>query len=68
MKTKFLIETNPYLKDAATRKMLVTRSARTSCGVEGIKLIEGESSPIKITHRKNKKIYKMLKPTARAAS
>lgn len=37
MKKKSLIETNPYLIDPAQRKMLVERSVRTSCGVEGIK-------------------------------
>ena len=37
MKTKPLIETNPYLKDANMRRALVARSVRTSCGVEGIK-------------------------------
>lgn len=38
MKTKPLIETNPYLKDAATREALITRSVETSCGVEGVKI------------------------------
>lgn len=37
MKTKPLIETNPYLKNSVTRKKLIARSVRTSCGVEGIK-------------------------------
>lgn len=38
MKTKSLIETNPYLRDAATREKLVTNSVVTSCGVEGVKV------------------------------
>ena len=38
MKTKSLIETNPYLKDAALRKKLIVRSVITSCGVEGVKI------------------------------
>ena len=37
MKTKSLSKTNPYLKNAAQRKELITRSVRTSSGVEGIK-------------------------------
>jgi len=33
---KTLIETNPYLQNKEQAKMLNARSARTSCGVEGI--------------------------------
>lgn len=33
---KTLSETNPYLKDKEQAKLLNTRSARSSCGVEGI--------------------------------
>jgi len=33
---KTLIETNPYLQDKEKAKILNARSARTSCGVEGI--------------------------------
>jgi len=58
MKTKSLIETNPYLKDATKRKALVARSVRTSCGVEGIEHKADEVSSFKITKRKDKKIYK----------
>ncbi len=60
MKTKPLIETNPYMKDAATRKKLISRSVRTSCGVEGIK---APSNVIRfeIPRRKDKKIYKTAK-------
>jgi hypothetical protein len=55
MKTKPLIETNPYLKDSKMRKKLIARSVRTSCGVEGIEA-KGESLPhIDIPRRKNKK-------------
>lgn len=58
MKTKPLIETNPYLKDPATRERLISRSVRTSCGVEGIK------APTTVVHfdipqREGKKIYKI---------
>lgn len=33
---KTLSETNPYLQDKEQAKILNARSARTSCGVEGI--------------------------------
>jgi len=52
-----LIETNPYLKDAVMRETLITRSVRSSCGVEGIKA-SSHPVPIQIIRRKNKKIYK----------
>lgn len=69
MKTKSLINTNPYLKDPAKREMLIARSVSTSGGVEGIKPIEDDELPgIKIIHRKDKKIYKLLKKTAPAKS
>ncbi|WP_148337899.1 hypothetical protein [Aquicella siphonis] len=68
MTTKPLIKTNPYLKDAATRKKLIARSVRTSCGVEGIKPKQDSTVVPKITHRKDKKIYKLVKRTVRAAS
>lgn len=34
---KPLIETNPYLKDPKMRDFYISRSVRSSCGVEGIK-------------------------------
>lgn len=61
MSTKSLIETNPYLKDAAMRRKLIARSVRTSCGVEGIKPKEGKILRFEIPRRKNKKIYKIAK-------
>ena len=60
--TKPLIETNPYLKDKAMREKLVSRSVRTSCGVEGIKASQN-ISPFKITRRKNKRIYNLIAKT-----
>ncbi len=61
MRKKTLIETNPYLKDPVMREKLIARSVRTSCGVEGIRPEENdEFSHLKITHRKDKKIYKMI--------
>jgi len=61
MKTKPLIETNPYMKDAATRKKLISRSVRTSCGVEGIKAPSSNVIRFEIPRRKDKKIYKTTK-------
>ena len=57
---KPLIETNPYLKDPAMRERLISRSVRSSCGVEGIKAPD-PTRHIDIPHRKDKKIYKSLK-------
>lgn len=57
---KPLIETNPYLKDPVTREKLISRSVRTSCGVEGIKQ-SNRVGKIDIPERGDKKIYKMLK-------
>jgi hypothetical protein len=60
MKTKPLIETNPYLQDPVERDRLISRSVRTSCGVEGI--YEKSIAPISINipSRGEKKIYKTL--------
>lgn len=58
--TKPLIETNPYLKDATMREKLISRSVRSSCGVEGIK-VSNHVGHIEITRRKDKKIYKTAK-------
>lgn len=61
MKTKPLIETNPYLKDPATRERLIRRSVVTSCGVEGIKVDFQKAAHIEIPRRRNKKIHKYSK-------
>ena len=67
MKIKSLIETNPYLKDAVMRQMLIDRSVKTSGGVEGIKVADlDKSSHIEIPRREGKKIYKRVKRTAAA--
>ena len=64
MKTKSLIETNPYLKDPAKRQELIDRSVRTSGGVEGIKVVgRSKSEHIEIPRREGKKIY-LIKQTA----
>ncbi len=51
MKTRPLIETNPYLKNAAMREKLVTRSVVTSCGVEGVAVDFSKAADIKITKK-----------------
>ena len=56
MKTKSLIETNPYLKDPAMRKALLARSVDTSCVVEGIKIFKQEMLNINIPNHINKKV------------
>jgi hypothetical protein len=58
MKTKPLIETNPYMKDPVLREKFISRSVRTSCGVEGIKAPPDNVMQFKIPRRKDKKIYK----------
>ena len=64
MKTKSLIETNPYLIDPQQREELVARAVKTSGGVEGIKLVgRSKISEIKIPRRGDKKIYEFVKRT-----
>ena len=59
MKTRPLIETNPYLQDPVMREKLIARSVRSSCGVEGI--VESDcANHIGITNRRDKRIYHML--------
>jgi hypothetical protein len=60
MKTKPLIETNPYLQDAAMRAEFIARSVRTSCGVEGIEPKNGKIFQFDIP-RRDKKIYQKIK-------
>jgi hypothetical protein len=60
MKTKSLIETNPYLKDVAVRTKFIARSVRTSCGVEGIEPKNEKIFKFDIP-RRGKKIYKNTK-------
>lgn len=55
MKTKSLIETNPYLKNSATREKLVVRSVVTSCGVEGVKVDFSKAAHIEIPRRQKTK-------------
>lgn len=58
MKKKSLIETNPYLKDAAQRKKLVARSVRSSCGVEGIAAKASQTRPKTRRHKKSRSVTK----------
>ncbi len=55
MKTKSLIETNPYLKNSATRAKLIVRSVVTSCGVEGVKVDFNKAAHIEIPRRQKAK-------------
>ena len=55
---KTLIDTNPYLKNAAQRKRLFRRSLVTSFGVEGIsldketsKIVVKEETPVFTRHK-----------------
>lgn len=57
MKTKALVETNPYLKDPHTMRELVAQSVKTSCGVEGIR-VNPNAQQLVITTRREKRIYK----------
>lgn len=57
MKTKSLIETNPYLKDPATREKLVMRSVVTSCGVEGVKVDFQKIAHIEIPRRRAQEVF-----------
>lgn len=62
---KPLIETNPYLKDPIMRDKLISRSVRSSCGVEGIK-IDVNAAKIEIPRRGTKKIYEKMKASIAA--
>jgi L-2-hydroxyglutarate oxidase LhgO len=59
MKTKSLIQTNPYLKELEQRQKLNKLSVRSSCGVEGIKE-HSDGRVIKI-ERYEKKLFNQLK-------
>jgi hypothetical protein len=58
MKRQTLLETNPYLKDPAEMRKLISRSVTTSCAVEGIR-VEANAPTIQISRRKKlKRIFK----------
>ena len=61
MKSKLLIDTNPYLKDKALREKLILKSVTTSSAVEGIYVDINSVPEIKITKRRSKKIYQNLR-------
>ena len=59
---KPLIETNPYLKNKEHREIANARSARTSCGVEGIKVRSvSKGVQIKIDSSKTKEVFNKMK-------
>lgn len=54
MKSKSLLETNPYLKDLVVREKLITRSIVSSFGVEGIKVDLKKAREMQVPKIKNK--------------
>jgi hypothetical protein len=56
MDKKSLNLTNPFLKIPGAMEVLVARSVKTSCGVEGIRVKNNNISTRNIT-RRPKKIY-----------
>jgi hypothetical protein len=58
---KTLSETNPYLKDKEQAKKLNIRSARTSCGVEGIVANDRLNATIKIDTSKSDAVFARMK-------
>ena len=57
---KPLIETNPYLTNKVHREASNARSARTSCGVEGIR-VESDSNKFNIDSSKTQKVLNKIK-------
>lgn len=57
---KTLLETNPYLQDKENAKHLNARSARSSCGVEGI-VIKTTPLNVKIEGSKSHLVYSKIK-------
>ena len=64
MENSPLSKTNPYLRNPATRKVLIARSVETSCGVEGITMTLAQAkikaARFKILRRK-KRIYQITR-------
>jgi hypothetical protein len=58
---KPLIQTNPYLKDKEYRETSNARSARTSCGVEGIKVEAFSKGQIHIDSTNTHKVFEKIK-------
>lgn len=58
---KPLIETNPYLINKAHRETSNARSARTSCGVEGIKVASFSNVHIQIDSVKTDAVLNKMK-------
>ena len=54
---KTLSETNPYLKNKETAKMLNARSTRTSCGVEGIVAKPSSKNNVQIDTSRSKAVF-----------
>ncbi|HAU3942030.1 TPA: hypothetical protein F7Z59_08025 [Legionella pneumophila] len=62
---KTLIETNPYLQDKEQAKILNARSARTSCGVEGIVASSGSNFAAKINTSRSDAVLDRMKKRLR---
>jgi len=62
MKSRKLIDTNPYLKDPQDRNARIKRSIVTSSGFEGIKTSNNMKTP-KIIQRRPKKLQTKFQKT-----
>ena len=60
-----LSETNPYLKDKETARLMNQRSTRTSCGVEGIEVHELGEFIIKPDTSKTDAIFRKIQSRLR---
>lgn len=58
---KTLSQTNPYLKDKETARLLNARSARTSCGVEGIQIVSSAKTTFNIDTSRSKAVLLKMK-------
>ena len=58
---KPLIETNPYLINKAHRETSNERSARTSCGVEGIKVVDFSKVYVQIDTYRTQEVLNKIK-------
>jgi hypothetical protein len=58
---KPLIETNPYLTNKAHRETSNARSAKTSCGVEGIKVESFSKVNVQIDSSKTNVVLNKMK-------
>ena len=62
---KTLSETNPYLQDKKQAQILNVRSARTSCGVEGIVVSARSKVTVNIDSSRSDAVYARMKKRLR---